>query len=70
MKRLSHADRVEKLREHLQHFEESPDFGDAEAVEVIRRHLRLRIREAEGLARVLEGERATRQRHVFQTEAA
>lgn len=62
-------DLVEKLRANLQHFENSPDFGDAEAVEAIRRHLKVRIREAEGLARMLEGEAARRGRWL-QKEAA
>ena len=39
------------LRETLRHFEQSPDFGDAEAVDAIRRHLQVRIREAEGALR-------------------
>lgn len=43
--------RLEKLRANLKHFENSPDFGDAEAVAVIRRHLLTRIREAESARR-------------------
>jgi len=39
------------LRASLEHFEQSPDFGDAETVKEIRRHLELRIREAEGALR-------------------
>ena len=39
--------RLEELRAQLQHFDQSPDFGDADAVEEIRQHLLLRIREAE-----------------------
>jgi hypothetical protein len=35
----------------LEHFDCSPDFGEGEAVAAIRRHLLLRIREAEGLLR-------------------
>ena len=63
-------DLLEKLRANLQHFESSPDFGDGEAVEEIRRHLEVRIREAEGLARMLEGEAVARQGRWFKTEAA
>jgi len=40
--------RLEELRAQLQHFDQSPDFGDRDAVEEIRQHLLLRIREAEG----------------------
>lgn len=47
MNHLSQADLLCKLQAQLQHFESSPDFGDAEAVAVIRRHLLVRIREAE-----------------------
>lgn len=57
---------LERLRANLQHFESSPDFGEREAVEAIRRHLAVRIREAEGLARMLEYEEAAR----LETEAA
>ena len=38
-----------RLRLQLQNFESSPDFGDGEAVAAIRRHLLVRIREAESL---------------------
>jgi len=48
---------LETLRANLEHFEKSPDFGDAEAVEAIRRHLQMRIREAEGLALLQRWER-------------
>lgn len=44
-------DQLTALRANLEHFEQSPDFGDAEAAEVIRRHLKVRIREAEGALR-------------------
>ena len=52
MKHSPQQDRVEALRAQLSHFEQSPDFGDAEAVAVIRRHLLLRIREAESASRI------------------
>ena len=48
MKRLSNQDRLGRLRAQLRHFEQSPDFGDKEAVDAIRQFLLLRIREAEG----------------------
>jgi hypothetical protein len=51
-------DLLTRLRANLQHFENSPDFGDGKAVEAIRRHLKLRIREAEGLARLAEEARS------------
>ena len=51
MKRISPLDQLLLLRASLEHFEQAPDFGDAEAVEVIRRHLMVRIREAEGALR-------------------
>jgi hypothetical protein len=57
-------DLLKTLRANLEHFENSPDFGDAEAVEAIRRHLRVRIREAEGLVLIERWERQLR------TEAA
>lgn len=57
-------DLLETLRANLEHFENSPDFGDAEAVEAIRRHLLVRIREAEGLVLMQRWERQLR------TEAA
>lgn len=47
MKTGSQIDRLQSLKAALQHFDHSPDFGDAEAVEAIRRHLMVRIREAE-----------------------
>jgi len=40
--------KLETLRAYLHHFDQSPDFGDSEAVAVIRRHLLMRIHEAEG----------------------
>ncbi len=40
-------DRLKTLRAYLEHFEQSPDFGDRDSVEQIRRHLLLRIRETE-----------------------
>ena len=40
--------KLETLRAYLNHFDQSPDFGDSEAVAVIRQHLMTRIREAEG----------------------
>jgi hypothetical protein len=47
----SHMDQLTALRASLTHFEQSPDFGDAESVAAIRRHLVVRIREAEGVLR-------------------
>ena len=47
MNRLPKSQLLQALREQLRHFDLSPDFGDAEAVAVIRRHLLQRIREAE-----------------------
>ncbi len=44
-------DQLTTLRANLRHFEQSPDLGDSEAVEAIRQHLRMRIREAEGRLR-------------------
>ena len=44
-------DQLATLRAALEHFEQSPDFGDSDAVEVIRQHLKVRIREAEGRLR-------------------
>jgi hypothetical protein len=44
-------DQLHQLRASLAHFEQAPDFGDSEAVEVIRQHLKVRIREAEGALR-------------------
>lgn len=61
---------LDRLRASLDHFENSPDFGDRETVEAIRRHLEMRIHEAEGLVRMLEAEAAVRQGVWIQTEAA
>ena len=47
----SPSDQLAALRASLAHFEQSPDFGDAESVAAIRRHLVVRIREAEGAVR-------------------
>ena len=62
--------RLEELRAQLQHFEQSPDFGDADAVDEIRQHLLLRMREAEGMLqtkeRLVEGEKAARVLSVFE----
>lgn len=44
-------DQLKTLRAILEHFEQSPDFGDSENVEAIRQHLKVRIREAEGALR-------------------
>jgi hypothetical protein len=44
-------DQLANLRASLQHFEQSPDFGDSESVRAICRHLELRIKEAEGALR-------------------
>ena len=50
MNRLPKSQLLQTLREQLQYFDESPGFGDAEAVAVIRRHLLQRTREAEHAA--------------------
>jgi hypothetical protein len=47
MKTGSPTDRLHSLLAALQHFDHSPDFGDSEAVAAIRKHLMVRIREAE-----------------------
>ena len=52
MNRLPKADLLQALHAQLKHFDHSPDFGDADAVAVIRQHLLLRIREVEGALRV------------------
>ena len=49
--RVSAVEQLANLRAALNHFELSPDFGDAETVDAIRRHLKARIREAEGALR-------------------
>ena len=46
--------RLEVLNTYLRHFDQSPDFGDSEAVAEIRRHLLIRIREAESAMRCRE----------------
>ena len=51
MNQASHRDVLYKLRAQLEHFDCSPDFGDADAVAAIRQHLLLRIREAESSMR-------------------
>lgn len=61
---------LDRLRASLQHFKNSPDFGDREAVQAIQRHLEMRIHEAEGQIRMLEAEAAVRQGPWLQTEAA
>ncbi len=67
MNRASHTDLLYRLQTQLQHFDRSPDFGDAEAVAAIRRHLLLRIREAEGFVRCQLPDQAEREQ---QAEAA
>jgi hypothetical protein len=57
-------DQLTALRASLWHFEQSPDFGDTEAVEVIRRHLEVRIREAEGALRCPPWVQVTMQTNV------
>lgn len=47
----SPADQLTSLRTSLEHFVQSPDFGDSESVAAIRLHLELRIRQAEGALR-------------------
>jgi hypothetical protein len=47
----SRVNQLTELRASLEHFEQSPDFGDSESVQAIRRHLELRIRQAEGALR-------------------
>jgi hypothetical protein len=42
---------IRALKAQLHHFDHSPDFGDGEAVQAIRQHLLLRIREVEGAMR-------------------
>jgi hypothetical protein len=67
MKRNTHMDLLYRLEEQLRHFDYAPDFGDAEAVAAIRRHLLGRIREAENLVRCSVPVQAER---VSQAEAA
>lgn len=47
----SPSDQLSVLRASLAHFDETPDFGDSESVAAIRRHLELRIRQAEDALR-------------------
>lgn len=47
MHKLSQHELLRMLHAQLHHFEQSPDFGDQDAVAVIRQHLLRRIREAE-----------------------
>jgi hypothetical protein len=51
MNRLPQHEMIRALKAQLHHFDHSPDFGDGEAVQAIRRHLLQRIREAEGALR-------------------
>lgn len=46
--------RLEVLNTYLRHFDQSPDFGDSEAVAEIRRLLHDRIRETESAMRCRE----------------
>jgi len=64
---------VRALRAQLHHFDHSPDFGDAESVEAIRRLLLLRIRQAEGAMRCpvwLLPETETKREQYLHSEAA
>jgi hypothetical protein len=63
-------DVLSTLRNNLEHFDNTPDFGDGETVEFIRRHLHMRIREAEGLARMQECEAMAERAAVLRREAA
>jgi hypothetical protein len=63
-------DVIERLRSNLKHFETNPDFGDPETIEVICRHLRMRIYEAEGRARLLEIEKAFSAVPIYPAAAA
>jgi hypothetical protein len=47
MNKLPKDEMIHALRAQLRHFDESPDFGDGAAVQIIRLHLLDRIREAE-----------------------
>jgi hypothetical protein len=58
---------IRALRTQFEHFDRSPDFGDGEAVRVIRQHLLTRIREAEG-ATLCRARLEPRQ--IFRAEAA
>jgi len=64
---------IRALKAQLHHFDHSPDFGDGESVEAIRRHLLLRIREAEGAMRCsiwLRSETETKREQFLHSEAA
>lgn len=68
--------RLETLRAYLHHFDNSPDFGDRETVAAIRKHLMMRIREAESAMRYSErmlspgqAKSAVRSRDRFQLRA-
>jgi hypothetical protein len=63
----SHPELLYRLRQQLEHFDCSPYFGDGEAVAAIRRHLLVRIREAESLVQYRFSVQAER---VPQAEAA
>ena len=54
MKTGVQTERLDSLLATLQHFDCSPDFGDSEAVAAIRKHLMVRIREAESVLRCTE----------------
>lgn len=54
MKIGSQTDLLQLLRATLQHFDQSPDYGDTESVGRIRQHLIARIREAESSIRCAE----------------
>ena len=73
MNQVSHRDLLSKLRAQLEHFDCSPDFGDAETVAAIRRHLMLRIREAESSMRCrfpVSAETVSKTERMAQAEAA
>ena len=64
---------IRALKAQLHHFDHSPDFGDGEAVQVIRQHLLLRIREAEGAVRCqvwLRSEAKAEREQFWHSEAA
>jgi hypothetical protein len=47
MNKLPQDEMIYALRAQLRHFDESPDFGEGAAVQIIRLHLLDRIHEAE-----------------------
>jgi hypothetical protein len=51
MQHTSQNLRLQTLRANLEHFQLSPDVGDGLDVQVIKRFLELRIREAESILR-------------------